>query len=388
MALRLNHDLPELPGADAGGLLILLGEAARDAWHWWRVASGGEAVSGPHRHVPGEDAPWNEEETARVVALVPAALSPVRITPRGDMPVAQALAAMRLDPPGLKASLSDMHIAVGTGPDGDAVLSCAVACRDMDCWLAELAAAGLDPIAMVPAALILPQALGGAVVTARIGDQALARTAEAAFAGEPELAAALAPGYERRDIAPDELASLMAQCFDAPQLDLRQGIYAMPRVSYFRLPDWRQLSRMTAILALLVFAVLLVETVKLNFDASMREEAALEAAQVQFPGAIDLASAEAQVRGELLRRGSGGVAFADSAPAVFAAMQPEPSVRLRNLNWRSDGTLALRAAAPDSDALNRFLAALQRDGWKVTVPPETAPDATGAAIADITVRAP
>ncbi|GGD34207.1 type II secretion system protein GspL [Croceicoccus pelagius] len=393
MALRLNHDLPEggeTGVADSGGgpegLLVLLPEVPGDEWRYWHVEGG--ALGSGHRFTPGHDAPWGDVEGVRVVALAPSALAPVRIVPRGEMPAAQALAATRLDPPGLRAPIVDTHVAVAASPDGNGVLSCAVAKSDMDAWLGELATAGLDAHALVPAALALPLAEAGTVASAELGGQALARTPSAAFAGESDLLPALAPGADAVEIAEDRLAARLVDTFAAPELDLRQGPYALPRVSYFRLPDWQQLARMAAILLLLVFLIFTIETVKLNLDADAREEAAIEAARARFPGVGDLAGAEMQIRSELLRRGAGGVAFADSAPAVFAAMQPNPSVTLRNINWRADGTLSIRAAAPTDQALNQMLISLQRDGWQVTAPPQVAPDASGATVADITVRAP
>ncbi|AKM10660.1 type II secretion system protein GspL [Croceicoccus naphthovorans] len=391
MALRLNHDVPPESGPEtasaAAGWIVLLGEAPRADWRVWRVS--GDRLSGGDALTPGEDAtPWDEDEVHRVIALAPAALAPVRIVPRGDMPMAQALAATRLDPPGLRGAPEATHVAVAAGADGETVLSAAVAKTDMDVWLAELAANGVDAAAILPAALALPAAEAGQVMTGTLGAQPLARSPAMAFAGEDDLVAALAPDAQVVEADEEALARRMLAQFAAPELDLRQGAYALPRVSYFRLPDWRQLARMTAILALLVLAIFLVETVKLNLDADAREDAAIAAAQARFPGVGDLATAETQIRGELLRRGAGGVAFADSAPAVFAAMQPVPSVKLRNLSWQGDGTLAIRAAAPSGDALNQMLIALQRDGWQITVPPELTSDATGSTIADITVRAP
>jgi general secretion pathway protein L len=69
-------------------------------------------------------------------------------------------------------------------------------------------------------------------------------------------------------------------------------------------------------------------------------------------------------------------------------MKPIPSLRLRDLGYAPDGTLRFQAAAPTADDINRLLLALQQEGWQVTVPPQLAPDASGATVAAITVRAP
>ena len=360
------------------GLLIVLPAAVGGTWAWRRISDG--ALHSWHGFAPGDDAPWDEPgEAHRVVALVPSDQAPVRIRPRGTMPLAQALAAARLESGG-----EGLHVAVDEDPAG--ILIATAAQSAMDLWLAELATAGLIPDAVVPAALVLPAPQAGAV-WGEIAGQTLARTPEAAFAGEPELVAALA-GSEPESLSDEALETALLTAWRDPPLNLGQGVYAPRRVSFFRLPDWRQLARMAAVAALFGFLILAVETVKLNVDASSRENAALVAAQKRFPAAVDLASAQALAAGELARRGEGGASFTAPAAALLAAMRPIPSVALRDLGYAADGTLRFQAAAPTADDINRLLLALQQDGWQVTVPPSLAPDVTGATVAAITVRAP
>lgn len=372
----------EAPSED--GLIVSLPATPGGEWRWWRVRDG---VMGDDRgFTPGDDAPWGEPgEEARIVALVPSADVPVRVRPRGTMPLAQALAAARLENAGQGGELHSVAAA-----QGDTILVASVANAAMDLWLAELASAGLVPEALVPAALILPgpgALAGGSATVATLAGQPLARTAEAAFAGEPELVAALAPG-EPEVLAGDALDAALLAAWRAPPLNLRQGPYAPRRVSFFRLPDWTQLARMAAVAMLLGFLVLAVETIKLNRDAAAREETALAAAQQRFPAAVDLASAQSLASAELARRGLGGGSFAAPAAAVLAAVRPLPSLRLRDLGYAGDGTLRFTAAAPTADEVNRLLTDLQQQGWQVTVPPSLAPDPTGATVAAITVRAP
>ena len=371
-------DASDGPGTSGGGLLIVLPAAAGGEWQWRRVRD--DALGSWHSYTPGDDAPWGEPgEDHRVVALVPSDQAPVRVRPRGTMPLVQALAAARLESGG-----EGLHVAVGEGERS--ILVATAAQSAMDLWLAELATAGLTPDALVPAALILPAPATGAV-SAELAGQPLARTADAAFAGEPELVAALA-GSEPETLSDDALEAALLATWRNPPLNLCQGIYAPRRVSFFRLPDWGQLARMAAVAALLGFLILAVETVKLNRDASAREDAALTAAQKRFPAAVDLASAQTLAAGELARRGEGGASFTVPTAALLAAMRPIPSVALRDLGYAADGTLRFQAAAPTADDINRLLVALQADGWQVTVPPSLAPDATGATVAAITVRAP
>lgn len=373
-----DSDATSDPETSGGGLLIVLPAAAGDDWLWRRVNDG--ALDSWADYRPGDAAPWGElADDHRVVALVPSDQAPVRVHPRGTMPLAQALAAARLESGG-----EGLHVAVGE--DSVGILVATAAQSAMDLWLAELATAGLIPDALVPAALVLPAPRTGAV-SGELAGQTLARTPEAAFAGEPELIAALA-GSEPESLSDGALETALLTAWQMPPLNLRQGVYAPRRVSFFRLPDWRQLARMAAVAALFGFLILAVETVKLNVDASSRENAALAAAQKRFPAAVDLASAQALAAGELARRGEGGASFTAPAAALLAVMRPIPSVALRDLGYAADGTLRFQAAAPTADDINRLLLALQQDGWQVTVPPSLAPDATGATVAAITVRAP
>jgi general secretion pathway protein L len=308
----------------------------------------------------------------------------VRIKPMPAMPVAQALAAERL---GAAEGLGgERHVAVAANAGGTQLLVASVAKSDMDLWLAECAAAGFEPDAMVPAALALPEPDSGAAI-GELAGQPLARTREAAFAGEPALVEALAGGTVR-EIGEDAIADGAHAVHLAPPLDLRQGQYAPRRVSFFLVPDWLRLAPMAAVAAVLAAILMLVWTVKWNMDSSSREDAALAAVQQRFPAATDLDSAERLVAAELARRGQGGAAFSAPAAAVLAALKPQGAVTLRDIGYGADGTLRFTAASPRADAINEVLLALQRDGWQVTVPPALAPDPTGATVAAITVRAP
>ncbi|HUQ14312.1 MAG TPA: type II secretion system protein GspL [Novosphingobium sp.] len=370
------------------GLIVLLPAAPGAPWQWWRVDDG--ELGAELGYDPDDDRPWGDlDETARVVALAPAAEAPVRMLPRGQMPLAQALAAARIETaeaPGEGWGATATHVVAASSDDGRSILVAAAATAAMDAWLARLAAAGLVPEAIVPAALILPPP-ENAAVTAELGGQPLARTAAAAFAGEPELVAALA-GEDVTALDSDALDNALLAAWRAPPLNLRQGVYAPRRGSVFRVPAGVPLARMAAIALLLGFLILAVETIKLNADASAREAEALAAAQRRFPAAVDLATAQTLAAGELARRGQGGGTFAAPAAAVLAAIRPIPSLRLRDLGYAGDGTLRFTAAAPTADDINHLLLDLQNEGWQVTVPPQLAPDATGATVAAITVRAP
>lgn len=377
MAGETDLDAPD-------GLIVLLPPAPGGGGHWWRVIGG--RIAGDGASGADDEAPWGDlAEGARVAALAPAALAPVIDRPMPDMPVPQALAAERLGLAAQGLGGAARHVAVAAG-DGR-LLACAVALSDMDTWLAGCAAHGLDPAAIIPAALVLPRPAEG-VAGGLLGEEPLARTPDAAFAGEPALVEALAGEGAVHEVTDAALAEALVAAYAAPPLDLRQGQYAPRRVSFFRLPDWAKLARMAAVAALLWLALMLVWVVKWNADSSAREAQALAAAQKRWPAATDLDSAERLAAAEMAKRGVGASGFAAPAAAVLAAMRPLPNLSLRDMGYAADGTLRITAAAPRPDDVNTLLLALQRDGWKVTVPPELAPDPTGATVAAITVRAP
>ncbi|WP_338466764.1 type II secretion system protein GspL [Novosphingobium sp. ZN18A2] len=365
------------------GLIVQLPPAPGAEGRWWRV--GARGIEGEGTLDPGGTAPWGDlGEGARITAIVPAALAPVADKPLPEMPLPQALAAERLERAGEAAVPGERHVAVAAHEGR--LLSCAVSPSDMDTWLAECAARGIEPASLVPAALALPRPVTG-LVGGTLGAEPLARTTTAAFAGEPALVEALAGDGEVRDITDDAVLQGMLVVHGEAPLDLRQGRYAPRRVSFFRLPDWGRLARMAALAALLALVLMLAWIIKWNVDSSAQEADALAAAQKHFPAATDLDSAERLASAEVAKRGLGASGFSAPAAALLAAMRAIPGVSLRDLGFSADGTLRFTAAAPRAEDINALLLSLQEDGWKVTVPPALAPDPTGATVAAITLRA-
>ncbi|MCX7285245.1 MAG: type II secretion system protein GspL [Novosphingobium sp.] len=363
------------------GLIVLLPAQGDAPWRWWRVSAAG--VGREQAFDSAVDAiPWGD--AGAVTVLVPAAEAPVIDKPLPAMPVAQALAAERLGlaQGGLEAV---QHVAVGA-QDGR-LLACRAGVAAMDRWLAQAAGQGIDPQAIVPAALVLPRPERG-LMLADLGGQLLARTADAAFAAEPGLISVLAQGQEQSALAGDDLLDRLGQVHAAPPLNLRQGVYAQRRVSVFRSANWLGLARMAAIAALMALVLMLVWVVKWNSDSSAQEARALALAQQRFPAATDLDGAERLLAAELARRGEGGASFAAPAAALLDVLRTIPAVTLRDLGYGANGTLRFTAAAPRADDVNAVLIALQNQGWKVTVPPSLAPDPTGATVAAVTMSAP
>lgn len=374
-----------LPGGLPDGLILLLPARADGGWRWWRVEQG--RLGRERSFMPdAEAAPWGRlEEGGVVTALVPAALAPVRDRPVPDMPPAQAIAAARLEAEAQGIVSARRHAAAAE--ENGRLLSVTVHAGDMDRWLAELAEAGLDATALVPAALVLPRPAAG-MVTAELGGEPLARTPDAAFVGEPALTGLLADAGGTVALDAETLEARLLAVHGAPPVNLRQGAYAPRAPGLLDGMQWGQLARMAAVAALLVLVLMLVWIAKWELAASARERDALALAQRRFPAASDLDSAERLAAADMAKRGQGAANFTAPMAAVLAAMQPVPSIRLRDLGYNADDTLHFTAAAPRAEDVNAVLIALQNVGWKVTVPPSLASDPTGATVVAITVRAP
>ncbi len=366
------------------GLIVQLPEAVGNGWPWWQFADGDLVKTGiadANADAGGFAQLVADGAAQPVLALVPSAQCPVRIEPLAGRLPAQAIVAARLQAearaqPGIAAT----HAA--TAVSGDDLLIATTDIAAMQGWLDRLAAMGLDADVMLPTALLLD-----APSQALIGCEAVLRTPSLALTAEPALLAAMGIS-EAAALAPSRTGGMLAAALAHPPLNLRRGRFAPPRRALLQQARWRRLAMMAAAAALLAIAIPLVEIARLHWDAGSREDAALAAARARFPAAIDLASAERLARNEMARRGIGPVAFATPAAALLGAMQPLPSLGLRDLGYGEAGLLRFTVAGPRADEINQLLTALQRQGWQVTVPPALAPDATGATVAAITMRAP
>ena len=377
---RAESDRP-MTAAAPDGLIVLLPEAAGEPLRGWPVEAG--ALGDGVNLAPGDVAQrlFGDSEPQALTVLVSASLAPVSDRPPPDLPLAQALAAARLGESGADAP----HVAVAA--QGNRLLLARVAATDMDTWLALLAGEGAQSFALVPAALVLDRPAQG-VVTATLGGQAVARSPEAAFAGEAALVAALAGNGAVTELGPDDLAARLLAVHAAPPLDLRQGAYAPRRVRVFGLPDWQRLARLVALAAVLVMALLVVRIVRWNGDSDARETAALDAAHKRFPAATDLDGAERLANAERARRDAGVAGFGAPTAALLGAIQPlPPTLRLRELAWTPDGAMRVSASAARPADVAALADALRREGWTVEAPDGGAAT-PGATLATITLKMP
>lgn len=363
------------------GLIVACPVSADAALHWWHAEDGhvvarGQDVSPPVRT---GDAP--------VIALVPAADTVIRTLDMGDMSAAQAEAAARYRAADLSIG-GDLFVAVralGRTDAGMRVRCATIARATLADHLAELALRGLDPDIIVPVGLLLPER--DQPVSATFGDLGADRLGDLVLPPDEALGALLLAGEAPVALDQDRRDAALVAALADPPLNLRQGDFAR-RTPLFALGagQGRTLAWLLGALALVSLAVPLAEIGKHYLGADMAERRALASAQRLVPGATDAAQAEQQIDARLAARGAGNMVASVPLAGLLSAIQPVPGVVIRQADYRPGGIIAAMIAAPRVEDLNTVLIALQNNGYKVTAANRS--DATGQAVADITVLAP
>jgi general secretion pathway protein L len=310
---------------------------------------------------------WPAPDGTPLVLAVPGEAVALHWLDLPDLAPAQAAAAARLALADRLAE-ADPHIAVARGsglrPVG------VVAREQMAAWQAEAARAGWKPSAIIPDPLLLPVPASGWAV-AQDGPRVLARSASAAFAAEPDLAAAI--------IGTDATA-LAQPALPVPlPLDLLSGDYAP--VTRWQ-PDRTQVKRL-ALLAAAIAGLWLGGDLAALFRARSAASAADAELLALVPGTSDGASAFAALQAQAQQRGAAGGLAALAGPVV-QALSARPGAGLASLAYTPAGGLVAGVAggAGEAQALADALAATGLAASAST----TRATADGS-ISDVTVRA-
>jgi len=362
------------------------GTAARPAW--LRVDDGVIVDSGQDDGwVDAWERPQDDAADDRLIALAPAADVPLRWHHYPDAAPAQAAAAARLD--ALKDSLGDaaaLHVVAGQPAEaGQAVPVAVTTHAAMTAWTDWLAAQGLSPDAILPAAAAVPPPEAETLWAAEVGGETIVRTADRAFLSDPELDPLMAG---ERTIAPLDAAQMreaLLLSLAAPPLDLLSGAWK-PKRNWAVDPGLLRLAK-RLLIALVVVSLMvpIVHAIRLMSDSSRADEATVEMAKKTGIAAPDAEAAEAEIDRRLAAAGGGPLAFSVPASALYDAMRDTPGVTLKSLAHRTDGTLTTTLAAPRVDDINAVLLALQAHGYRITAQPMAGTD--GQQMANVTIRA-
>ena len=319
-------------------ILLMLAPHPTDGPHWQR--RDGTRVIAQGQGLPPAD------PSVPLIVTVPGEAVALHWLDLPELAPAQAAAAARLLL-GDGLAEADPHIAVapGSGPRPVAVVARAA----MAGWLAELAGAGLTPSALVPEPLLLPAPAAGFAVLPS-GNRVIARSADAGFAAEADLAAALIAD------APTTPASFTLP--DTIPLNLLSGDYAP--VSRWQPPPGltRRLGLLAAALAGLWLAGDVAALVQANRAASMAQAQTAATANQLLPGGAE--DPAAALTALARQRGADGGLGALAGPLVDA-IAARPGAALASLRYTPGGGLIAGVAGGAGEA-QALAAALTAQG--------------------------
>lgn len=340
---------------------LILFIAPDDRLHgWWIVENGAVTARGDADDVLPTELP------ERVVAIAPAEAMTIHVAELGALATQQARTAARLLVAETSvAPIETQHVAVGVADGADRSVA-VIGNGRIAGWLQSLQTFGLDPDAIVPAALLPPRPDHG-FIRARIGGETVLRGRSAAFAEEAGLTDLLVADAPIEDLDPEPL---LIAALDAPELDLRQGPFARRR--RFQL-DWALVRRLAMIGGAVVAVTLLiaiVQIVRFGFGADALEAQTEAVARKAAPDAGPDPIASMQAR--LGARRGGGFGFTATAGALIDAIRAAPNVELSSLTFDSDGLVRATILAPGADDAEALRARLRAGGLKVEATPFTA----------------
>ena len=349
-----------------------------DGRRWWlRLGSDGSAKRG--NGWPDAADPASPSETIAVVPGDHVALHWVDLPPLAP---AQALAAARLLAADVSATPVDStHVAIGDSIGNARRPLALVDAALMAGWMADMAAAGIDPDRIIPATLLLLPPADGVAVRAD-GETWLVRGHDRAFAAEPELAALLIGDAPISRISADDWGAGLPAALALAGIDLRQGSFARPRRWQV---DTGQLRR-AAIIALAIIGTLVATSaatiLRHDLAADTAERDLADAARAVLPRDTVVGDARAQVTARLASLG-GGSGFTALAAPLLAAMRDRPGVALDGLNYAPSTGLVAVLVAPDARDRAAIADAIAASGVAVRI--GTPRDDGGRVLVDLVV---
>ena len=349
----------------------------------------------------------------RVAVVVPA--SDVLIT-ESDAPARSAAKLAQVIPFALEERVADeienLHFAIGErGRETGRVPVAVVTRARIDAWLAELAAAGLQPQAIYSEAQLLP-AMPGQLIALIDGDTVVLRPAEGpplvmpalairdgfemALAGQSSQVAGLEPPplglllysghdeWQAHQFAVDELrdrfTGTKVQLLPAGPLDvlapaaasgeavnLLQGALAPASPLQVGWKSWRVAAVLAASLLCLHLGTRYFELTRLRKTEAVLDANIRDSVMVALPGEQNTANARRRVEARLAEiRSGGGGTLLPALSAIANARNAAPSATIEGFTFR-DGTLELRITAPDAASLDAIGQQLRAANWQADI---------------------
>lgn len=351
-----------LPGDDRG-------------WSWMRIGADARVET-------GEGVPADRGDT---VAVAPADAVTLHWAELPARSAAQATAAARILAGEASAGpAGELHVAIGEEGRADRPIGVVGAGR-MRAWLAALAEQGIDPVAIVPAPMLLPRPDTG-YVRGEIGGQGVVRGASSGFADEARLTDLVTGGVVPDTLDRDALAQGIAAGSDTPALDLRQGMFARRRRRALDWPLIRRLAVMALVVLAVTLAIDLVRIAKYDFAATTLEARADALARTGLPRGESVNDADRQLDERLSRLRGPGQGFSATAAAVYAAVRSVPGSEITAIDFGTGGSLRVSLATDREAAVLDVKRAIEALGYKVES--GVFQSAAGRVSGEMTVSAP
>ncbi|MEH3123974.1 MAG: type II secretion system protein GspL [Sphingomonas phyllosphaerae] len=356
--------------------LLFLPPDDSQPWRWWRIRD--DAVEREGEGLP--------EVTAedRVVAVAPADAVTLHWASLPARSPAQALAAARVVVSDATAEPAhDLHVAVGRERGGERAIAVVAPAR-MAAWLASLAQNGVDPAAVVPAPLLLPEPEEG-YVRADLGGQVVARGRTTGWADEPVLTGLVTRGETPRLLDREALRAAAIDAVAEPVIDLRQGAFARRRRR--TAIDWALVRRLAVLAGLILLATLAIDVVRImrySFAADAIQQRAATIARQGLPRGTGEGD-ETRMLGERLSALRGpGQGFTRTAAAVYAIVEAVPETEITALQFEPNGALRVSLSLAGEAQANTVKSRLAEAGF--TVESSVFQQSAGRLTGDMTVR--
>lgn len=334
---------------------LLFLPAGETGYRWMRVVDA---------RVVGEGEGIPEAIDEETIAVAPADAVTLHWAELPSRSTAQATAAARILAAEASASpLAELHVAVGDEGASDRPIG-VVGAATMRDWLRMLAEAGVDPVAVVPAPMLLPRPEEG-YARAELAGSGVVRGTSSGFADEARLTELVTGGSSPATIDRDTLEAAIVAAAASPTLDLRQGPFARRR--RFAI-DWRLIRRL-ALLSLTILAVTLaislVRIAKYSFGADALEAEANTVAVAGLPRGETVVDAARQLDERLSRVRGPGLGFTNTTAAAFAAVRATPDTEVTGLDFQANGDLRLSVAVEREALATDLKRALEAAGFTV-----------------------
>ena len=295
----------------------------------------------------------------RTVAIAPGADVMVRWL---DLPVggvAQVRAAARWALKDHLAAEADRTVVVVGSPSEGARLTAAVSAGLLEAWVDYLGAMGVQPSAILPDSLILPQPEGERLAAATFGHDVALRGAGLAVTIQADLVETLAAGRPIDTIEDAELLErLLISAALAPPINLLSGL-ERPRKSADG--GWRLAAALAAALLLSPLVLTLASAARdqqAADQAERRTHALIAEVSPDAARAADPAAAFERLNGTAPP--PGGVASASAA--LFSAVETVEGAELDGMSAEPDQGLRATVSYPAFEDLEAIRTALGRHG--------------------------